>query len=199
VKVASAPGHGPGPEGNARARTWGRFKLSTVLTAVACVLLAVAAVVVLTSGAKPRHGPQAAKPFTLGEVGHPATLVSLSDYAGRPVIINFFGSWCGVCQTETPLLARFYQSHHGTVVIIGIDGRDKTSAALKFLHAKGVTYPVVADPDLELTAEYGAQAGYPQTFFLNGSHQIVRHVLGAVTAGELNAWAATLAHRAGAG
>lgn len=183
----------------ASARVGGGFKLSTVLTAVACVLLAVAAVVVLTSSSKPMHGPQAAKPFTLGEVGHPSTLVSLSDYAGRPVIINFFGSWCGVCQTETPLLARFFRAHHGSVLIIGIDGRDKTSAALKFLHAKGVTYPVVADPDLQLTAEYGAQAGYPQTYFLNARHQIVRHVLGAVTASELNAWATSLAHHTGTG
>lgn len=180
-----------------RERLAGRLRLSTVLTAAGCVLLAVAAVIVLTAGGKPRQGPHAAGPFTLAEVGHPGRLISLSDYAGKPVIINFFGSWCGVCKQETPLLAHFYLAHHGQILIIGIDGRDKTSAALRFLHAKDVTYPVLADPDLSLTAEYGAQAGYPQTYFLNGRHQIVRHVVGAVTARELGSWAASLARSPG--
>jgi len=175
----------------------GRIRLSTALTTAAGVLLAVVAVSVLTAGTQARHAPQIARPFTLAEVGDPAKLISLSDYAGRPVIINFFGSWCDVCQQETPLLARFYQAHHGQVLIIGIDGRDRTAAALKFLHAKGVNYPVVADQDLVLTDAYGATAGYPQTFFLNARHQIVRHVLGAVTAAELDSWAASLAHRTG--
>ncbi len=177
----------------------GRLRLSTVLTAAACLLLAVAAVSVLTAGGKAQRAPQIAKPFTLGLVGDPARQISLSDYAGKPVIINFFGSWCDVCQKETPLLANFYLAHHGQVLIIGIDGKDRTAAALKFLHVKGVTYPVVADPGLALTDAYGAQAGYPQTYFLNARHQIVRHVLGAVTASELNAWAASLRHRTGTG
>jgi thiol-disulfide isomerase/thioredoxin len=175
----------------------GRIRLSTALTAAASLILAVVAVSVLTAGSQVRHPPQIAKPFTLAEVGDPARLISLSEYAGKPVIINFFGSWCDVCQQETPLLARFYQAHHGQVLIIGIDGRDRTAAALKFLHTKGVTYPVVADPDLSLTDAYGAVAGYPQTFFLNAKHQIVRHVLGAVTASELNSWVARLPHHNG--
>jgi hypothetical protein len=42
-------------------------------------------------------------------------------------------------------------------------------------------------------------AGYPQTFFLNAKHQIIRHVLGAVTASELNSWVASLPHQTGTG
>jgi thiol-disulfide isomerase/thioredoxin len=174
-----------------------RIRLSTALTGAASVLLAVVAISVLTAGRQVRHSPQVAKPFTLAQVGDPAKLISLSDYAGKPVIINFFGSWCDVCQHETPLLARFYKAHHGQVLVIGIDGRDRTAAALQFLHAKGVSYPVVADPDLALTDAYGAAAGYPQTFFLNARHVIVRHVLGAVTAAELNSWVAGLPQRIG--
>src|ERR1700722_9104386 len=43
---------------------------------------------------------------------NPAGYVSLASYAGKPVIVNFFASWCGPCQTETPLLAQYYSSHH---------------------------------------------------------------------------------------
>lgn len=174
----------------------GRFRLSTLLTGAATVLLAVVAVSVLTAGGQVTSAPQVAKPFTLGQVGDPAKLISLSDYSGKPVIINFFGSWCAQCKQETPLLARFYQAHHGQVRIVGIDGRDETGAALKFLRSAGVTYPVVADPRFALTYAYGIN-GYPQTLFLNARHQIVKHVIGAVTLSELNAWAASLPHRTG--
>jgi thiol-disulfide isomerase/thioredoxin len=175
----------------------GRIRLSTTLIAAAVVLLVIAAVSVLTAGSSAPQALRLAKPFTLGQVGDPAKLVSLSGYAGQPVIINFFGSWCEVCQQETPLLARFYQAHHGQIRIIGIDGRDRTPAALKFLRAKGVSYPVVADTNLALTSAYGVGAGYPQTFFLNSRHQIVKHIVGAVTPGELDAWASSLARQAG--
>ncbi len=182
-------------------RLAGRSRLRTALIGAACALLAVAAVSVLTAGSSVRHAPpQQAKSFTLGQVGDPSRPVSLADYAGRPVIINFFASWCDICQRETPLLARFYLAHQGRVLIIGIDGNDETKAALKFLHAHGVTYPVAADPALRLTLAYGVGAGFPQTFFLNARHQIVRHILGAVTAAELNSWAsAILAHGTEAG
>jgi len=177
-------------------RLRGRVRLPAILTGFGVLLLVVAAASVLTASGQARHPPQFAKPFTLGQVGDPAKLISLSDYSGRPVIINFFGSWCGPCQRETPLLARFYQAHHGRVLIIGIDGRDEASAALKFLQAKRVSYPVIADPNLALTDAYGV-GGYPQTFFLNSRHQIVRHIFGALTSGELNSWAASLSHLVG--
>ena len=134
--------------------------------------------------------PVAAQPFALAELGHPGSTVSLAGYAGRPVIVNFFASWCVPCQHETPLLAGFYAAHHGQVQVIGIDSNDTTAAALKFVQAKHVGYPVGADPFPAKTAtSYGVDA-LPQTFFLNARHQIVRHVVGQVTAKELAAWAA---------
>jgi cytochrome c biogenesis protein CcmG, thiol:disulfide interchange protein DsbE len=137
-------------------------------------------------------GPVAAQPFTLAELGGTGHPVSLAGYAGRPVIVNFFASWCTPCQHETPLLASFYAAHHGQVVVIGIDSNDTTAAALKFVQAEHVGYSVGADPFPAQTAtSYGVLA-LPQTFFLNARHQIVRHIVGQVTARELAAWAAQL-------
>ncbi|HEY3904697.1 MAG TPA: TlpA disulfide reductase family protein [Streptosporangiaceae bacterium] len=165
-----------------------QLKPSTIIVTVASALLAVLAVVVLTSGTSSGSGqPQPAQPFSLGELGHPSTQISLSGYAGRPVIVNFFASWCGPCQRETPLLAQFYRSHHGKVVIVGIDDNDRTSKALAFLHEKGASYPVGVDPQASVATLYGV-IELPQTFFLNAKHQIVHHVFGDLTARELDSW-----------
>lgn len=170
----------------------GRLRFGPVLTSTVIMAAIVVVAVLLGAGspARARRLP-AARPFTLSQLGIPGRKISLAAYAGRPVIINFFASWCAPCQKETPLIARFYAAHHGRVVIIGIDANDQAGAALKFVHAEGVRYPVAFDPTATVTTSYGI-AALPQTLFLNAKHQIVRHVAGAVTAQELNSWAATI-------
>ena len=119
------------------------------------------------------------------ELGHASTTVSLAAYAGRPVIVNFFASWCAPCRRETPMLAHFYASQHGRVVVLGIDANDETAAALRFTAKAGVGYPVGSDPfPSPVTTSYGVYA-LPQTFFLNAQHRIVFKVMGAVTSSKL--------------
>jgi cytochrome c biogenesis protein CcmG, thiol:disulfide interchange protein DsbE len=179
-------------------RLGGRVKPSTLVVAVASVLLAILAVVVLTSGTSAGSSQlKPAQPFSLGELGHPNTQVSLAGYAGRPVIVNFFASWCGPCQQETPLLAQFYRSHHGQLAVLGIDDNDKTAKALAFLAEHGADYPVGFDPQASVATLYGV-AALPQTFFLNAKHQVIRHVYGRLTARELDSWAAGQSHQSGA-
>ena len=98
--------------------------------------------------------------------------------------MNFWASWCDPCQRETPLLASWYKQQHGHVIIVGLDENDNTANALKFAHAKGVTYPVGVDPVLAAANAYGVVA-LPQTFFLNAQHRIVDRVYGAVTQADL--------------
>lgn len=158
-----------------------------VLAAAAAVLLAVAiAAGTLGTKAAPPHTPPLAKPFTLRLLGSPGQHVSLAGYAGKPLLINFFASWCTPCQHETPLLARFYADHHGKTLIIGIDSNDQAGPAEKFVRAAGVSYPVGSDPfPCPVTTSYGVYA-LPQTFFLNAQHRIVKHIIGGVTLAELN-------------
>lgn len=107
--------------------------------------------------------------------------MSLGSFAGRPVIVNFFASWCIPCKKETPLIARFYRSVHGRVAVIGVDSNDRARAALRFTRAAGVSYRVGFDPYPAATAiGYGVIA-IPQTFFLDARHRIVKRVFGAVT------------------
>ena len=109
--------------------------------------------------------------------------MALSDYAGQPLIVNFFASWCAPCKQETPLLAKFYQTEHGKVAMVGLDENDAQSSALAFTRAEGVGYPVGFDPEVIAASAYGV-AGLPQTFFLNAQHRIVDRVFGAVTQAE---------------
>jgi cytochrome c biogenesis protein CcmG/thiol:disulfide interchange protein DsbE len=179
--------------------TRGRLALKTkvYLGAAAVALAAIGAILVAATGQGAQHPtPRPAHNFTLPALGHPGQQVSLASLAGRPVIINFFASWCAPCKHETPLLARFYRAEHGKVLIIGVDSNDRQANAIAFVRAEGVQYPVGSDPSAQVALAYLGVAALPQTFFLNAQHKIVRHVVGEVTQAELTSWARSLARPA---
>lgn len=166
-------------------RLIGRYKLATGIAAAFIVAFVAILVTAGGSPAAPRQDPVAPN-FTVSAVGDSSQKISLSQYADKPVIVNFWASWCTPCRKETPLLARWYKQQHGTVNLIGLDENDTTASALKFARARGVTYPLGADPTIEVADAYSVEgAGIPQTFFLNAQHRIVDHLYGAVTTAEL--------------
>jgi len=168
------------------------------LTALTAVLAGVVVIVTLSitgTGGGPHQAPPApAKNFSLGALGHPAHRITLSSMAGRPVIVNFFASWCTPCQKETPMLARF--AKHTNVAVIGIDVNDPTSSALAFVHKTGVTYPVATESAMGSTVVNYNLPGLPATFFLDSRHRIVKRVYGAVTQAELTSGTALVSKRA---
>jgi cytochrome c biogenesis protein CcmG/thiol:disulfide interchange protein DsbE len=150
---------------------------------IAVFAAAIIAVSLLTSSSSAAPPAPAAPAFTVAALGGPGK-VSLSQYQGKPVIVNFWASWCGPCQSETPLLASWYKQEHGRIALIGLDENDSTAKALAFARAKGVTYRLGFDPLMTVTGPY-AISGLPQTFFLNAQHRIVEHVLGTMTKADL--------------
>jgi cytochrome c biogenesis protein CcmG/thiol:disulfide interchange protein DsbE len=115
----------------------------TVIVAAALAVAAIIGGLAATEAASGQPGagpPRPARQFTLGRLGHPGEHVSLTQFAGQPVIVNFFASWCGPCQHETPLLAGFYREHGGKIRVIGIDSNDPTAKALKFVARERVAY-----------------------------------------------------------
>jgi cytochrome c biogenesis protein CcmG, thiol:disulfide interchange protein DsbE len=170
-------------------RTAVRHKVAAGLVALCAAgsLIAIA-LVGLNSGSGASAGTAsdpAAPAFSLPVLSQSGQKVSLAAYAGRPLIVNFFASWCQPCQQETPLLARFYRAEHGKVALVGLDENDVLGSAKSFTRKEGVSYPVGFDPETIAASAYGV-AALPQTFFLNAKHRIVDRVFGAVTMADLN-------------
>jgi cytochrome c biogenesis protein CcmG, thiol:disulfide interchange protein DsbE len=168
-------------------RTAVRHKFASGLIAV-CVAASLVAIALVASGSGAPAGATAdpaAPTFSLPVLGQSGPKVSLGDYAGRPLIVNFFASWCEPCQKETPLLATFYRTEHGKVAIVGLDENDVLGSAMSFTHKEGVSYPVGFDPGAIAASAYGV-AALPQTFFLDARHRIVDRVFGAVTLADIN-------------
>jgi thiol-disulfide isomerase/thioredoxin len=164
-----------------------RYKLAVAIGAAFIVaIVAISVTASNGSSASTSRHDRAAPGFSVAALGNAGRQISLSQYAGKPVIINFWASWCPPCKKETPLLAQWYKQQHGKVNLIGLDENDTAASALKFARAKGVSYPLGLDPLVKVADAYGVEgAGIPQTFFLNARHQIVDHVYGAVTAASL--------------
>ena len=180
--------------GRLRALRSPRTALIIAITVTAVVALIVIGATVGSGASAPRDLGKA-KNFTLGVLGHPSQHLSLQAMTGRPVIVNFFASWCTPCQKETPLIAQFYRARQGQVRVVGIDVNDSSPAALSFIHKSGVTYPVAVDPLPMKTATAYGLPGLPATFFLNAQHLIVKRVFGAVTQAELASGATLMTKR----
>lgn len=103
--------------------------------------------------------------------------VSLADYAGKPVVLNVWGSWCHGCIEEAEDLREFTEAHP-EMQMIGIDLQDTKSAAREFYEEWRWTHPSVFDPDGAISFRLGLQ-GTPTTFFLDENHHIVTKIVGA--------------------
>jgi cytochrome c biogenesis protein CcmG/thiol:disulfide interchange protein DsbE len=168
-------------------RSAARHKIASAVIAL-CVVGSLAAIGVASGGSS--SGPaRAADPvaptFSVPALGQAGQRVELGDYSGKPVIVNFFASWCVPCKQETPLLARFYHTEQAKVALVGLDENDVVGNATSFTHSDGVSYPVGWDPQLSAANAYGVVA-LPQTFFLNSKHRIVDRIFGAVTLATLH-------------
>jgi thiol-disulfide isomerase/thioredoxin len=158
--------------------------ISTIVVLCVAGSLAGIALIGQSSGAATSPAKAAAPAFSLPVLGQSGHNVSLAGYSGRPLIVNFFASWCEPCKKETPLLAAFYRTERGKVAIVGLDENDVLGNATSFTRADGVSYPVGWDPHAVAASAYGVNA-LPQTFFLDAKHRIVDRVFGAVTQASL--------------
>jgi len=112
----------------------------------------------------------------------------LSDFRGKPVLLNFWASWCGPCQMEMPDFQKFYESHGDQVhfVIVNLtDGQQETvESASAFIEEKGYSFPVYYDTDIDAAAKYGVSA-VPVSYFIDAEGYFVAWAQGALSADML--------------
>lgn len=131
------------------------------------------------------HAPNFTVSTWNGKVG---TVVRLSDYAGKPVVVNFFGSWCAQCAEEQPVINAAWQKYQPAgVVFVGIAFRDQQQPATTYLQQENVTYPCGPASTARAVVDY-AVTGAPETAFISRSGIVVYKFIGPIDDGSLNHW-----------
>ena len=112
----------------------------------------------------------------------------LSDFRGKPVILNFWATWCGFCEAEMPDFEEKYQQYGDQIHFLMVDvtdGQQETvEKASAFIAERGFTFPVYYDTAMEATASYGT-GGLPVTYFLDAEGYFVAWQQGMLTADTL--------------
>ena len=112
----------------------------------------------------------------------------LSDFRGKPVILNFWASWCGPCKSEMPDFEELYKAYGDDIHFLMVnltDGSQETvETASSYISGQGYTFPVYYDTDMEAAMTYGIYA-VPQTYFIDGDGNIVTYAQGALPASSL--------------
>ncbi|AFA47308.1 TlpA family protein disulfide reductase [Acetobacterium woodii] len=124
---------------------------------------------------------QTAPDFTIyDQDGNP---VKLSDFSGKPVVLNFWASWCPPCKSEMPHFNAVYQDQKDDVVFLMVDQadgeRETNEKAQQFVTAQGFDFPIYFDSKSEASIAYGVSS-IPTTLFINPEGKIVSGYRGAL-------------------
>jgi cytochrome c biogenesis protein CcmG/thiol:disulfide interchange protein DsbE len=123
-----------------------------------------------------------------------ASKMHLADLKGKPIVLNFWASWCDPCKHEAPLLQATWRGAQSRgIIFLGIDFQDTRSDGLNFLQKYGITYLNVVDDTGSTAINYGV-SGVPETFFLDRHGVIVSKVIGELTEQTLQSNLHLLAH-----
>jgi cytochrome c biogenesis protein CcmG/thiol:disulfide interchange protein DsbE len=178
----------------------GRLLILVVLVVVAVVLPAGAALLGRGgdgSGAGPAAPPTSAStavqtypPGTPAKAlrlpGLDGPEVDLAALRGRPVVVNFWATWCEPCVREFPLLRAAAAAHRtDRLAVVGVLTGDRPGAALDFVRAHHATWPVALDPEATTASAWGA-VGLPHTWFVRPDGTLASHQLGELTQASLD-------------
>jgi len=131
----------------------------------------------------PRRDPDAVRVRFDGFAGGPGFSLP-DDLAGRPLVVNFWASWCTPCRKEMPVLQALSQQLRGRVDFLGVDYLDQAGAARRLAAETGVTYRLAADPRGRAGAELGI-TGLPTTLFIDAGGVLVGRRVGELDARRL--------------
>ncbi len=106
--------------------------------------------------------------------------VTLASFFGKPIILNFWASWCGPCKMEMPELQEFYEKYGEDIHFLLVSVDDSLDTAKAFIQDAGYTFPVYFDNTSSGAYTYGASS-IPLTFFIDAEGNLVAYYMGAMS------------------
>ena len=145
-----------------------------------------------SGGALTRVDPDRRTPaptLTGPQLGKDGATVSTADYAGKVLVLNVWGSWCGPCREEATDLQAASEKTRADAQFVGINTRDPAPAAPEaFVRVRGITYPSIFDPSGKTLLQLGGQvppAAIPTTLVLDRQGRVAIRVLGTISEATL--------------
>ena len=112
--------------------------------------------------------------------------VKLSDYNGKPIVINFWATWCTPCKSERPLFEKAYKENEDIqFLMVNLTSKDKLSSVNEIMAKNGYTFDVLLDNSGEASEKYGIYS-IPTTYFIDKNGNIVNHTVGVMEEEVLN-------------
>lgn len=149
------------------------MKCFHVVAAVSAILLCAGCY----TGSRPPHVGSQAKAFSVTDSDH---TVSLSQYRGQVVLVNFWATWCPPCVEELPSLMTLQERMKGRgVVVLGVSIDVDGDAYHRFLKLHNINFVTVRDPEQKVAAMYGT-SGWPETYIIDREGVLRRKFVGPV-------------------
>ena len=134
----------------------------------------------------PEQNPNQAPDFTIQD--WEGNMVKLSDFFGKPIVLNFWASWCPPCKAELPDFDDACKKYEGEVVFLMVNMTDNqmetVEVAKDFIKTYGYDFPVYFDVSYEAAMVYGVRS-IPQTYFINAEGEAVATATGMISAAQL--------------
>ena len=106
--------------------------------------------------------------------------VTLASFFGKPIVLNFWASWCGPCKMEMPEIQKFYEKYGQEIHFLLVSVDDSLDAAKTFISDSGYTFPVYFDTTSVGAYTYGASS-IPLTFFIDAEGNLTAYYMGAMS------------------
>lgn len=140
--------------------------------------------------------PESGPPLQIGDLPYNFTLadvegnaVALDQFIGRPLILNFWATWCGPCRIEMPHLQKTFTAHQDDGLVILALNQDETAAEVtQFFDEFGLTFTPLLDEGKATSENYGVGRILPTTFFINTKGEITAIHHGPMTQSQIDGY-----------
>jgi len=148
----------------------------------------VGAVQLPTSGAPLQVGDQ---PYEFSLLGVDGETVNLSQFIGRPILVNFWATWCGPCRIEMPEIQAVWEQHQDDgLVVLALDQDESAPEVQAYFDELGLTFTPLLDDDSDTARNYGLQGTLPASIFINPDGEVSAIHRGVMTRGQLDTFLA---------